>query len=507
MSFLNVMQMTSGDPRHAPVLDERRGRYKVLPRRESMVFWSSRRVRSTSLLEAQIPLEAEESTWLLTSAVTAPDRRLVEQALSTRLRRVSLLYLLPTSIVLLYSAIPFPLYPSARHDTVTTDFWFFLFVFYGIYNAVGLLYITKLFNLISVNWWPEELGVFSFVLFWSTSIGVGSLLYLIKDDWGTWTLTWSMLTLCTLCLPIIAGFLSIHRVHLDRTSSRGSLTLAQQKRIPFLSGVDTQMPQSYKRFLWFLLVLAIGLGSFAMGEAYAYLWLSTLPHTSADVLIYVYGWVACIYILDSLTAFIIQAKIECYPLSFMFRLYYALTHQIYVRNLYARLRSPQQFAVVQGASSFITVIVAPVVMTSVAHRSIVLLTQSDANLEDYRKNSARGFYLKTWAANTTMLAFLGWITILHFGGNKEAFPYYDFAQNGEAYSWELTFIASGVVWCCEIVSAWLARCIMQYCFELNVDKLMQKDLKTFPDLLPSGIILTVFVLMNILMSTVHLSFH
>ncbi|ORY80526.1 hypothetical protein BCR37DRAFT_335360, partial [Protomyces lactucae-debilis] len=435
-----------------------------------------------------------------------PDRRLVEQALSSRWRRVGLLYCLPTGIVLLYSAIPFPLYPSTKHDGVTTDFWFFLFVFYGIYNAVGLLYITKLFNLISVNWWPEELGVFSFLLFWSASIGVGSLLYLIKDDWGTWTLTWSMLTLCTLCLPVIAGFLSIHRVHLERAQSRGDLTLAQQKRIPFLAGIDVHVPQSYKRFLWFVVVLAIGLGSFAMGETYAYIWLSTLPHSSADVLLYVYVWVACIYVLDSLTSFIIEAKIECYPLNFMFRLYYALTHQIYVRNLYARLRSPQQFAVVQGASSFITVIIAPVVMTSIVHRLVKWATRSDIDLEQYRKNSARGFYLKTWAANTTMLAFLGWVTILHFGSNKAAFPYYDFARDGEAYSWELTFIASGAVWCCEILSCWIARRIMQYSFDLNVDKTMQEDLKTFPDLLPAGIVLTVFVLMNILMSTVHLSF-
>ena len=35
---------------------------------------------------------------------------------------------------------------------VRLNFWFFLFVYYGFYNTVGLLWITKLFNIYSMNW-------------------------------------------------------------------------------------------------------------------------------------------------------------------------------------------------------------------------------------------------------------------------------------------------------------------------------------------------------------------
>ena len=35
---------------------------------------------------------------------------------------------------------------------VRLNFWFFLFVYYGFYNTVGLLWVTKLFNIYSMNW-------------------------------------------------------------------------------------------------------------------------------------------------------------------------------------------------------------------------------------------------------------------------------------------------------------------------------------------------------------------
>lgn len=211
--------------------------------------------------------------------------------------------------------------------------------------------------------------------------------------------------------------------------------------------------------------------------------------------------VALIYSLDFVTSYIIDNKIESPSLVFMFKLYYALTHQIYVRNLYARLRSPEQFAVIQGASSFVTVIVAPIVMHAGAHRLTHFLTGSDLSLERFRKNAARGFYLKAWAANTTMAAFLGWVTILHFGPNRPAYPYFDFSTEDDMddlYSWQLTFTASLVVWVCELVSSAVAKWIMKRAYDVDVDDAMRTEMTTYPDLLPGGIVLTLFVLMNML---------
>lgn len=465
-----------------------------------MLFWN--RNRSASLLTNE---EEDETTWLLTQAFVNPRHKFVEDVLRSWWRRIAILYALPTFLILCYAAIPFPLYTSEIAGRVQIDFWFFLFVFYGIYNAVGLLWITKLFNLFSVNWWPQQLGgLASFFLFWSVSLAAGSLTYLVKDDWGTFTLTWSLLTLLTMLGPIVFGFFYTRRMHLARSSSREDSVAGHQK-IPFLSVFEAHLPRSYTRFLWFILVLAIGLGSFALGEAYAWFWLSTLPHSSADVLLYVYTWIALIYCLDFVTSFIIERQIESPSLLFMFKLYYALTHQIYVRNLYARLRSPEQFAVIQGASSFVTVIVAPIIMHNYAHKVMVYVTGSTIELLPYRKNAARGFYLKTWAANTTMAAFLGWVTILHFGPNRPAYPYFDFSEPGasdDLYSWQLTFTASFVVWICEIISSFVARSIMQKAYDFRVDKEMQSEMTAYPDLLPGGLVLTLFVLMNMLSTSI-----
>lgn len=42
--------------------------------------------------------------------------------------------------------------PGHGEALVRLNFWFFLFVYYGFYNFIGLLWITKLFNLYSLNW-------------------------------------------------------------------------------------------------------------------------------------------------------------------------------------------------------------------------------------------------------------------------------------------------------------------------------------------------------------------
>ncbi len=65
-----------------------------------------------------------------------------------------------------WCAVPFPQYPlpddgPSKPDQrkggrgaprVQVNFWFFLFVYYGFYNLTALVWITKVFNLYSLNW-------------------------------------------------------------------------------------------------------------------------------------------------------------------------------------------------------------------------------------------------------------------------------------------------------------------------------------------------------------------
>jgi len=67
-----------------------------------------------------------------------------------------------------WCALPFPQYslPDDEDDVdgghrtpghgaarVEINFWFFLFVYYGFYNLTALMWVTKVFNIYSLNWY------------------------------------------------------------------------------------------------------------------------------------------------------------------------------------------------------------------------------------------------------------------------------------------------------------------------------------------------------------------
>ena len=43
--------------------------------------------------------------------------------------------------------------PGHGEARVEINFWFFLFVYYGPYNLTALMWITKVFNIYSLNWY------------------------------------------------------------------------------------------------------------------------------------------------------------------------------------------------------------------------------------------------------------------------------------------------------------------------------------------------------------------
>lgn len=85
------------------------------------------------------------------------------------------------------------------------------------------------------------------------------------------------------------------------------------------------LPASFVRFLWFCVALFIGLMAYVIGEAYAELYLRTLPHDSFETVVYVYGWVVTVHLLDALTGWTLGIKegerVGSYPLSWIFKLY------------------------------------------------------------------------------------------------------------------------------------------------------------------------------------------
>lgn len=519
MSFLNIFTFNQGDETYSPPEDTRMlsGRYRVLPRRKSLLFWTSpNREHSTisTLWFEGSTYEGElnENSTLLEGLVIAPQKKFVKRVLYGFWRRLFILNILPSAIVLIWCAIPFPISKLPTNNPLSPltknciNFWFFLFIYYGFYNAIGLLWITKLFNLFSLNWWPASLGgAISYTFFWTFSVFLGGLIYLFSEK-AEYTLTWILLTFCTMAGPIVVAFAVLRASH--RHISHHSLSHTQETF--FNRTFNTHFPSSYIRFLWFCLILVIGLAAFAAGEAYARLYLKTLPHSSTDALLYVYSWVTTVYILDMITIWILSYKIKSESLAWVFKLYYAMTLQIYVRNLYARLHSPQQFAVIQGASSFTVIIIVPSFMTKWAYKRYLFFTKSQVDYEEYKKNSGRSFYIKTLAQNITMISFLGWICILHFGPNKSLYPYFTFSSKepstDEVYSFKLTFFATLIVWASELISSYITRLIMKLFFKFEVTNEVLKDIMEFPDILPAALAVCIHVLQNMLFSIIHLEF-
>lgn len=332
--------------------------------------------------------------------------------------------------------------PGHGEALVTLNFWFFLIVYYGFYNLIGLLWITKLFNLYSLNWWPARLGFSSaFTLFNLLPLLIAvPMYYILPAVIINHNLTWILLTFSTMLAPVLISFLVLiferRAGHLGRRSSPSDTQLlfstsaassrrfeprpapSWRKRV-VRTPTEWGLARSYIRFIWFCSALLLSLVALVLGEAYAEVYLRTLPHNSLETVLYVWSWVATIHLLDGTTGWIMGACVGSYPLGFVFKLYFSITYQTYVRALYARLRSPSQFAYLQLLSSSIVIIWQPLSMTRSVHAAFVACQINGQTYEEYRKFVGRSFWVRGLAENVSMLAWLGWVVGLHYGWNTK----------------------------------------------------------------------------------------
>lgn len=252
------------------------------------------------------------------------------------------------------------------------NFWFFLFVYYGFYNLTALIWITKIFNLYSLNWWPSSLGFpLTISLIAAVSILGPIPLYMIPETrfLTVHNTVWISWTFLIMALPVGIAFwiLMTHERHLglrhslsdtqrifttswwtgdaDTISARGNRRHAgidartfdagagfevstdhrgRRRRRPALSERRRWLPASFVRFVWFCLALLVGLLAYLIGEAYAEIYLRTLPHNNFETIAYVYSWVVTVHLLDMLTGWILGAsedeRVGSYPLSWIFKL-------------------------------------------------------------------------------------------------------------------------------------------------------------------------------------------
>lgn len=194
-----------------------------------------------------------------------------------------------------------------------------------------------------------------------------------------------------------------------------------------------------------------------------------------------------------------------------------LTYQTYVRALYARLRSPTQFIILQILSSTSLVVITPIMMTKTFHKGLTILGLSGLSYGTYQKLQTRNVFIRFLAENASMATFLGSVVVLHYGANKEVYPYFAFkgtyfasgegTPEKEPYDFRLTLVASAVTWACELVASLVVRGLIKLFFAVDVGLEGKLDLALWPELLPACVAVTLHVLQNMLFSIIRLQFH
>jgi len=98
----------------------------------------------------------------------------------------------------------------------------------------------------------------------------------------------------------------------------------RQSRARALALRKRWIPASFVRFIWFCTALFIGMLAYVLGEAYAEIYLRTLPHNTVETLAYVYSWVVTVHLLDGLVGWILGGnegeRVGSYPLGWIFKL-------------------------------------------------------------------------------------------------------------------------------------------------------------------------------------------
>ena len=185
-----------------------------------------------------------------------------------------------------------------------------------------------------------------------------------------------------------------------------------------------------------------------------------------------------------------------------------LTYQTYVRALYARLRSPTQFIMLQVLSSTSLIIITPITMSSPFHWFLGVIGVNGQSYGAYQKMCIRNVFIRFMAENASMLAFLGSVVVLHFGANKDVYPYFAFDRFDETedYDFRLTFYASSVTWACELVASFIVAGLIRWIYKVSVVTEGKLDFVVWPELLPTCVAVMLHVLQNMLFSIIRLQF-
>ncbi|KAJ1812773.1 hypothetical protein LPJ75_003485, partial [Coemansia sp. RSA 2598] len=437
-------------------------------------------------------------------------RRLLPSA-SKAIGRLMWLTLLPVCVVVAWCAVPLRTDVVQGPDGKThrrLNFWFFLLFYYGIYNAVALLLVTQIFRVYSLTWWPRAMsGVLANVASWVFTTALGALVHTLDTGLERNPLAWTALTLLTLLLPVLVSFASIQRHHRQSVRRRRPPSEVQ----PLIAtATEWRTPASYTRFLWFCSSFLLWYAALGAGEYLAHIYISTLPHSTKDGFYYVYSWIATVNVLSALASWVAASRIRSWPLQYIYTLYFFMTYFIFYRNLFSRLQNPEQVVFIQLGSSLWVVFIYPVRMARWVYRLMAFCCRwsEDYTYDMYVKQLGRTFFLRNVAENATMLGFLCWVTVLHFGPNRHHYPHFQFKPLDDEfnYKYSLTVRASAYVWASELVASRIVRLLFRTIYKHDISAEAVHDFRRYPHAVSAMVLVTIHVLQNILFGMIHLSF-
>ncbi|KAJ2765199.1 hypothetical protein IWQ56_004193 [Coemansia nantahalensis] len=396
--------------------------------------------------------------------------------------RTACLTVLPAAAAVAWCAVPLKTdvivdASGAREERL--NFWFFLLFYYGVYNAVALALVAQIFRVYSLTWWPRSMsGVLANVISWVFATALGALVYVLDTGIERDPMTWTSLTLLTLLLPVVLSFTNIQRHYRRTTRPRryggpgvsGAPVIAttaaaaaaaaaaadgidDEHRPLMATSTEWRTPSSYRRFLWFCSSFLLWYAALAAGEYLAYMYIETLPHNTRDEFFYVYSWTAIVSVLSLAAGWVVETKIRSWPMQYIYTLYYFTTYYVFYRNLFARLENPEQVVFLQMAASLWVVVIYPLRMARWVYRLLAFVCRwgDDYSYDAYARQLGRTFFLRNKAENATVLGFLCWVTILHYGPNRRHYPFFRFEPvNGEpSYEYSLTVRGSIYAWASE----------------------------------------------------------
>jgi len=174
----------------------------------------------------------------------------------------------------------------------------------------------------------------------------------------------------------------------------------------------------------------------------------------------------------------------------------------------------------QLLSSTTLIIFHPLTMSPLWHSLLALLRLNTQSYAAYAKFCRRSIFIRTLSENVSMAAFLGQILVLHFGSNRDVYPYFSFdgqddgggigwgpGDGGERlYDFDRTVRLSAVTWVCEILAAWVVRRVVGKVYGKDVAGDGWGDLRRWPELLPTSAAVMVHVLQNMLFGIIRIRF-